>query len=182
MHDLRGHIASALRRERELAGVSVSELARRANISKATVSQLESGAINPTVETLWALSTALDIPFSALVADTQPDTTIIRAVDRNGVPSKAAPYVASLLTACPPNARRDLYIVQAHPGNPHTSAPHAIGAIEHVVIMSGRARTGTLDDPQELGPGDYMSYAGDVPHQFEALENGTTAVMITELR
>ena len=45
-------IAHTLRREREAAGVSVSELARRAGVSKATVSQLEGGSGNPSVETL----------------------------------------------------------------------------------------------------------------------------------
>src|SRR5690606_18662174 len=51
--DLRERIAHSLRREREATGISVSELARRAGVSKATVSQLESGAGNPSVETLW---------------------------------------------------------------------------------------------------------------------------------
>jgi hypothetical protein len=32
----------------------------------------------------------------------------------------------------------------------------------------------------ELAPGDYVSYAGDAPHVFEALEEGTTAVMVVE--
>jgi len=32
-----------------------------------------------------------------------------------------------------------------------------------------------------LAPGDYVSYPGDVAHLFEALEAGTTAVMLSEL-
>ena len=44
MEDLRTRIARTVRNERERAALSVSELARRAGISKATVSQLESGS------------------------------------------------------------------------------------------------------------------------------------------
>ena len=57
-------IAAALRRERARAGVSLTELARRAGIAKSTLSQLESGSGNPSVETLWALGTALGVPFA----------------------------------------------------------------------------------------------------------------------
>ena len=182
MDDLRTHIAQALKREREQAGLSVSELARRASVSKATVSQLEAAAINPTVETLWALGSALGIPFSALVAETGAATTLIRAHDRAGVPSKASPYVATLLAASPPHVRRDIYVIEADPGNPHSSAPHPAGAIEHVNIMTGRARVGTEPEANELGAGDYLSYPADVTHVFVALEAATSAVLLTELR
>ena len=43
MTDLGDRIASTLRRERERRDLSVSELARRAGVAKATVSQLENG-------------------------------------------------------------------------------------------------------------------------------------------
>ena len=57
-------IAASIRTERERAGLSLSELARNAGIAKSTLSQLESGAGNPSLETLWALSVALEVPFS----------------------------------------------------------------------------------------------------------------------
>ncbi|MGL1180837.1 helix-turn-helix domain-containing protein, partial [Vibrio parahaemolyticus] len=56
MSDLGDRIATTLRRERERRDLSVSELARRAGVAKATVSQLENGGGNPSVETLWALA------------------------------------------------------------------------------------------------------------------------------
>ena len=45
--------------ERERAGMSLAELAR-AGLAKSTLSQLESGTGNPSLETLWALAMALD--------------------------------------------------------------------------------------------------------------------------
>jgi quercetin dioxygenase-like cupin family protein len=52
--------------------------------------------------------------------------------------------------------------------------------VEHAVIGAGRARVGPSDEPVELGLGDYIAYPGDVPHIFDALEPGTTAVMVIE--
>lgn len=183
--ELRERIAHSLRREREALGISVSELARRAGVSKATVSQLESGAGNPSVETLWALGDALGIPFATLVDRPAEGPTLIRAADLAGapqVPSAAAPYSAALLSASPPGARRDLYLIQAEPGEPRRSAPHLPGMTEHVVLLSGSARIGPADAPEVLAPGDYISYRGDAAHIFEALDPGTSAVLITELR
>jgi transcriptional regulator with XRE-family HTH domain len=55
-------IAKSLVRERSRTGLSLAEVARRAGIAKSTLSQLESGNGNPSLETLWALCVALDIP------------------------------------------------------------------------------------------------------------------------
>ena len=182
MDDLGTRIARSLRRERETNGLSVSELARRAGVSKATVSQLESGAGNPSVETLWALGVALGVPFAVLVDQQTNAPTLIRAADLAGVPSSTAAYSATLLSASPPGARRDVYLIQAEPGDPRRSVPHHQGTTEHVVLIAGQAQIGPVGDPVLLNPGDYLSYPGDVPHVFEALVAGTSAVLISELR
>ncbi|WP_435743692.1 helix-turn-helix domain-containing protein [Microbacterium sp. PMB16] len=182
MEDLRTRISRTLKREREAANLSVSELARRAGISKATVSQLESGAGNPSVETLWALGVALGVPFAVLVDQQTNAPTLIRAHDLAGVPSSASAYSATLLAASPPGARRDIYLIQAEPGDPRQSVPHHPGTIEHVVMIAGQAQVGPIGDPVTLNPGDYLTYAGDAPHVFEATAPGTSAVLISELR
>src|ERR1051325_7158723 len=65
-------IAASLRRERRRTGLSLTEVARRAGIAKSTLSQLESGTGNPSVETLWAICVALDVPFSRLLDPPPP--------------------------------------------------------------------------------------------------------------
>ena len=51
-----GLLSAAIRRERERVNLSVTELAKRAGIAKSTLSQLEAGSGNPSLETLWALA------------------------------------------------------------------------------------------------------------------------------
>ena len=173
-------IAHALRRERERVGLSLSEVAKRAGIAKSTLSQLESASGNPSVETLWALSVALDVPFSRLVDPPKPQVQVIRAGEGPVVYSEKANWAATLLASGPPNVRRDLYLITAEPGTARESDPHMPGVVEHVVLSSGRARVGLIKKPVELAPGDYVAYPGDVPHIFEALEPGTVAVMVSE--
>lgn len=173
-------IADALRLERRRAGLSLSEAARRSGVSKSTLSQLEAGAGNPSLETLWALCVALDIPFSRLIDPPAPRARLIRAGEGPAVAAAHADYRAVLLAACPPGARRDVYAITAEPGSERVSEPHQRGMTEHVILSTGRALVGVEADPLELHPGDYTAYPGDVRHVFRALEPGTYAVLIQE--
>ncbi|MBB6555908.1 XRE family transcriptional regulator [Nonomuraea rubra] len=173
-------IAAAIRRERDRAGMSLTELARRSGLAKSTLSQLESGSGNPSLETLWALGVALGVPFSRLVDPPRPAVRLIRAGEGPAVHSGHAGYTATLLASSPPGARRDLYRVEAQPGESRRSDPHMPGTVEHLVIGVGRALAGPLDEPVELGPGDYLSYPGDAPHVFTALVPDTSGVIVME--
>lgn len=173
-------IASSLRHERSRAGLSLTEVARRAGIAKSTLSQLESGVGNPSVETLWALCVALDVPISRLLDPPRPRVQVIRSGEGPVIASERADYQATLVASCPPNARRDIYRIAAEPGPARESEPHMPGVVEHVVISAGRALAGPVDDPVELGPGDYIAYPGDVAHVFQALAPGTRAVLVSE--
>lgn len=173
-------IAASLRRERMRAGLSLTELARRAGIAKSTLSQLESGTGNPSVETLWALAAALGAPFSRLLDPPRPGVQVIRAGEGPVLHAERSDYAATMLASCPPGARRDIYRVQAQPGAPRVSQPHLPGTMEHLVLSTGRVLAGPVDEAAELGPGDYIVYPGDVPHIFRALETDTAGVMVIE--
>ena len=173
-------IAASIRRERDRTGMSLSELARRAGIAKSTLSQLESGTGNPSLETLWALGVALGVPFSRLVDPSRPGVRVIRAGEGLSVYAERASYAATLLATCAAGARQDIYRVLAQPDEPRISDPHMAGTVEHVVLSTGRALVGPAGEPPEIAAGDYVTYPGDVPHVFRALEPDTTGVIVLE--
>lgn len=175
-------IAAALRRERERTGMSLSEVARRAGIAKSTLSQLESGTGNPSIETLWALGVALGVPFSQLVDPPTPQVRVVRAGQGATIHADRADVSATLLSAGGPQTRRDLYLMTLEPGSLRAAEPHIPGSVEHLVVGAGRLRAGPTDAPIELATGDYVSFRGDIPHSYEALEPGTWAVLMMEHR
>lgn len=173
-------IAASLRRERTRAGLSQGELARSAGIAKSTLSQLEAATGNPSIETLWALSVALNVPFGHFIEPPTPRVQVIRAGEGPVLASARADYFATLLSSCPPTARRDIFLITAQPGSVRASESHMPGVVEHVIISTGRALVGPTEEPVEVGPADYIAYPGDVPHVFEALEPDTVAVLLSQ--
>ena len=173
-------IAASLRRERERLGVSLGELARRAGLAKSTLSQLEGGSGNPSVETLWALAVALDVPFARLVDPPAAPVQVVRAGEAPRLLSDRAPFTSTLLAACPPGARRDLHVVTGEPGTAKQAHAHIPGATEHFLVTAGRWRTGPEGGEVELGAGDYARFPGDRPHTYAALEPGSAAVLVME--
>lgn len=173
-------IAKSLVRERERANLSLAEVARRASIAKSTLSQLEAGNGNPSLETLWALCVALNIPFAKLLEPQGNTTQVIRKGEGTRVVSERADYQAILLAACPPGARRDVYLLLTQPGEERRSLPHPAGSVEHIIVTQGRALVGIVEDAQALETGDYICYPADREHLFKALEADTMAILVAE--
>jgi len=173
-------IAKSLVRERQRTGLSLAEIARRAGIAKSTLSQLEAGNGNPSLETLWSLCVALDIPFARLLEPQEQKTQVIRRGEGTKVVAEQAHYQAILLAACPPGARRDIYLLLTQPGADRISQPHPPGSVEHIIVTQGKALVGLTEAPEELGEGDYICYPADQAHIFKALEPDTQAILVSE--
>ncbi|WP_435208317.1 helix-turn-helix domain-containing protein [Micromonospora sp. bgisy143] len=173
-------VAAAVRRERERAGVSLTELAARAGLAESTLATMEAGTGDPSMETLWAIGTALGVPLSRLVEPAADDLRVIRAGQGPRVRSEQADFTGTLLSAGTAQVRRDIYLIELEPGAIREADGHTPHSVEHVVVAAGRLRVGPESEVVELGPGDYAMFPGDLPHRYEALVPGTFAVLVME--
>ncbi|WP_343561299.1 helix-turn-helix domain-containing protein [Kiloniella sp. b19] len=175
-------IARNLGAERSKAGLSLSQLAHNAGIAKSTLSQLESGNGNPSIETLWALANALDIPVSRLFEQPARQTRLVRAGEARAIYSGDTRMMAALLASSPPAGRWDLYIQTMQKNAVLRSDPHQTGTVEHLLVQKGRLKAGPQSGQVELEAGDYYSFPADQPHSYEALEEETVVITIMESR
>lgn len=173
-------VARNIRSLREGAGLSLSELAVQAGIGKSTLSQLESGNANPSIETLWAVARTLGVPFGRLVEPAVPDVHVVRAGEGVRVDAAGSPYRAQLLVSRTRRGSFELYRIESEPGPAHEAEPHISGAVEHLLVVTGRMRVGPGDAAVELGPGDLAAFAGDAAHVYETLEAGTSALLLMD--
>jgi len=67
-----------LRRKRDL---SLDEAAQKTGVSRAGLSQIETGKTNPTLGVLWKIASGLDVPFAELLGEAQPQLSVLRRKD-----------------------------------------------------------------------------------------------------
>ena len=175
--DIVKRVAANVRWLREEAQLSLSELARRAAVSKAALSQLETAQANPTVETLWSLAQALGVPFSELTTEpTPPLIHLTRATDDEWI--HGDPISSRLLHRLAVPGILEVHQIRASPGLARLSNPHARGLMEHIVVYAGRLRVGPTEHPVVLTAGDAATYLADCPHVYEALEPDTHGLIL----
>ena len=159
--------------------MSLGDLARRSGLSKQTLSKVEQGVGNPTVETLAALSAALDISLRRLLTEWGTPVYVKRQDDEPWEDTASwserlldevygSGYVRTLL----------LRLERGALGGGVVTA-HANGTLHHVYVISGRVRTGPTSEPVELAMGDFARFPGDVEHRHECLTERAVLHMVT---
>ena len=165
-----------------MANLSLSALAAQAGLAKSTLSQLEAGKGNPSVETMWAIATSLGIPVSALFEGASQERTLIRAQDGTAMRSEQSDYAVVLLNRGNADQRRDLFRVTLAAGAIRHSEPHPPGTVEHAVVCQGQIELGLPDEIVRLSVGDYFRFPGDVPHSYAAPEGPALLMLATDSR
>lgn len=172
-------VAANVRALRLDAGLTLADLATAAGLGKSTLAQLESGRANPSVETLWAIAAALRVPFARLIEEPRNALRVVRARDIPAMRSAEAPgWAGRLLTASHGRGTFDLYSLDLEAGTVRHADAHHAGVVEHLVVVVGRLRAGPVSGPVELGAGDLMTFAADVPHVYEALETSHCVLLM----
>jgi transcriptional regulator with XRE-family HTH domain len=162
-------IAAVIRMRRHAAALTLDELAARSGLSKTILSRIENGRGNPSVETLFRIARALELPLSALLEDEAPPAAR-RIPARSGTTLLGDSGMAAwLIHAESVPYRLELIELELDAGVEHPSDGHVAGTVELVYCLRGRLRVGPLDDEIELGPGDCAWFRAEAPHRYVAL-------------
>lgn len=169
-------VGANLRALRTGRGVSVVALAERSGVARATLTKIESGRANPTIDTLYALANALDAPLGDLIAGppAAAPVEVVRAGDGARVRGAVA---ARLLDRLYGHRLAEIYDA-TFAVRPRHADPHPPGVVEWILVTEGRLRTGPAQAPVDLGPGDFVRFAGDVPHVYLALGGPARGVIV----
>ena len=181
--DIQQILAANLRRLRIARHLSLSELARATQMSKATLSGVENGRSNPTVDTLAALANALGVSLGELLEQSGlDDVTIVRAAAAvAGTESAPSGIRRRALAAFLPAGTLTVAELSLEPGVRHDGAPEASGTRAHAYVVQGRLLGGPVERVTELTPGDYASFPIDIPYGFETGRQAARILLLTTL-
>jgi transcriptional regulator with XRE-family HTH domain len=174
-------IGERVRFLRAVKQVTLGQLARGSGLGKATLSDLEAGRSNPTIETLFAIATFLDVPLTALVRDTAgPTFELLRVSDRPRLVGHHRLRLDLLTRFSAGDVTLELSQVEFRAKGHHQSPPHSEGVVERLIVHRGVLRVGPLENPVSLKPGDFLSFSADVSHIYEAGVEDVVATLLIQ--
>jgi transcriptional regulator with XRE-family HTH domain len=175
---VRDVLAANLRRLRIARHLSLSQLARATGMSKATLSGVEAGSSNPTIETLAALAGALRVSLAELLEELPlGEVRVVRASQsvlerHDGIAHRPLDALA---------AGAELAEVAWEPRRVHEPDVKPAGSRTHVYVLAGKLIAGPVERVTELGAGDYAAFPVDVPHLFETRRQPARALVATDV-
>jgi transcriptional regulator with XRE-family HTH domain len=171
---LQALLGRRLRHARLAAGLTLLQLARKAQCSESLISKVEKGNATPSLAMLHRLAVALDTNISTLTAPVEPVSGPIirqgeRAVIRGGGISLERVVLPS---------RNGLLQANIHILEPGACSD---GQIEHIGEEVGLVLEGTVeltlgDSRYLLHPGDAFTFSSDTPHGYRNAGNTTTRI------
>jgi len=145
-------IAANLRRLRTARRMSLATLATRADVAKATLTNLEQGRGNPLEDRRETATVVVRAQQGTRVRGSTPggklDLRLVDRIERGGLVEVFDMFLPG--------------------GTEHRGAPHGTGVVERVFVHAGAITVGPVGDPLTLGPGDYARYRGDGPHVYRS--------------
>lgn len=164
-----------IRTEREL---SLGELARRAGVSKQTLSKIEQGQGNPTIGTLEEVAKALGIRITGLLTEWGSPIRLRRGVDAQWSSKHQGPTRALDQIYGSGYVRTQLLAV-ALPLDQASLTTLSTGSLHQVYVIEGDVDIRYGTETVRLSAKDFMRFPADVEHAFgspksEALLHVTT--------
>lgn len=157
-------IGQQIKKFRLSRGLRASDLARRADVSKSLISQIERGNANPSIDTIRAIASTLEIPLFALfLEENGPQSALVRKNERVTLKLPGSDAMRELLT---PDLNRDMVLILSRIGPRGKSSPEPVShkGEECTFVLRGKLEQRLGDETYLLEAGDTFYFDARIPH------------------
>ncbi|MBX3230724.1 MAG: helix-turn-helix transcriptional regulator [Labilithrix sp.] len=163
MDDVATRLGRNVRTLREARGMTQAQMAKLAELPRATWTNMESGAANPTLAVLDRVATAFQVTIEELVAAPRSEA---RHYPKAEVVTKlrGAATVRKLLPDPIPGMEIDRF--ELPPRVKMAGVPHTPGTREYLTCEAGEVLLVASGEEYHLRPGDVVAFRGDQRHSY----------------
>lgn len=165
--DLAPVVGQNLKRLRAERGLSLEKLAQASGVSRAMLGQVELGQSAPTINVLWKIARALEVPFSAMISSSsQGGIKVLREKAARRLLSSDGSFVSRALFPIDQPRRVEFYELRLTPHGEERAEAHAPGTVENLVVARGAVEIQSKGESHRLQTGDAILFEADAPHVY----------------
>ena len=184
-------IGPRLREARQERKLSLRALAGKIGVTASLLSQIETGQVNPSVDTLHALAEGLGVPTCYFFEEEEERARhteagrsaeaglIVHFLDRRSIELARGVTWHSLLPADEPDLEWNEVHYPAGSTSSETMQHH--GGRHYFLVLEGRLTVQLAFTEYHLEPGDSMAFDGSIPHQLRNEGEGPVRAVVIVL-
>jgi transcriptional regulator with XRE-family HTH domain len=161
--DAAGHLGRNIAALREARGQTQQQIAQLAGIPRATWTNLESGAANPTLAVLVKVAAALQVRLEELI---EPPRRIGRLYRVASLPTRTRGAVTVRKLLPETIAGLEIERMELPPGATMGGVPHTGGTREYLTCERGQVELSAGGASWTLDSGDVVVFRGDQKHGY----------------
>lgn len=163
-------VGGRIRHLRMARSMSIKDLASRAGLSIALISQIERGISSASVRVLARLADGLDVAISDLfepaLSEDATDRVVARVYERRRIDFGRTGIHKELLTPFARQPRLDLYLMTIEPDGSSSDEAFTHQGEEGGVVLEGGIELYVDGKRHVLGEGDSFRFASTRPHRY----------------
>lgn len=166
MSNLNLVIGSKLKKIRNERGLSLDDVSKLTHVSKAMLGQIERGSSNPTISTLWKISTGLKISFSFFVTEDKYNPNIIDQKYIDPILEDNGRMKLYPIFNFNPNTGFEVFSIELDSECNHCSTPHNSEVEEYIIVTKGVLELLLDNTCFKLQTGQSIKFKADIPHSY----------------
>ena len=161
-------IGKRLREARIRQGLVIDDVASASGLSRAYISQVETGKASPSIQTVQKLAATLGVSVSSLFVDDHAGCTVIREAERLhvhfGEPTNVEDERRVIQFLSPPGRQLELVVVEIPARSSAMDKAHTHEGEEVCHVLEGRIEVSYGDEIHPLSAGDSIHWDSRIAH------------------
>ncbi len=161
-------VSKNLKTIRSDRGLSLEKLAQISGVSRTMLNQIELCKSTPSINILWKIARALDVPFSFLINPIEKEgSVVLKQNEMKILTSKDGKFSSkALFPFDAPHRTHEFYELKLLPGSSEKANAHSPGTLENIVVNTGSLRLTVGKKVYNLESGDAILFEADHPHIY----------------
>ncbi|HLG88801.1 MAG TPA: XRE family transcriptional regulator [Alphaproteobacteria bacterium] len=160
-------VGQNMKRLRSRRSLSLEGLAKLSGVSRAMLGQIELGRSVPTINVVWKIAVAFQVPFSTLISTSESGRIwTLAAKDSKVLTSANGEFSSRALFPFNQEHRTEFYELRLKPGGTEIADAHAPGTTENLAVVRGALEIEIGSEVRKLAAGDAILFQADQPHTY----------------